>query len=101
VCRLCGDGGELLCCDSCPSSYHTYCCVPAIEDVPEGDWHCPRCTCPQPEHRPEKILSWRWVELPALEIPVDEPVVRVFFNMTFFVLVLLKFSIDLFCIISI
>lgn len=68
ICRLCGDGGELLCCDSCPSSYHTYCLVPALKDVPEGDWHCPRCACPQPDFKPEKILSWRWVELPPLEL---------------------------------
>lgn len=76
ICRLCGDGGELLCCDSCPSSYHTYCLVPALKDVPDGDWHCPRCACPQPEFKPEKILSWRWVELPPLEI-TDDPAKKV------------------------
>ncbi|KHJ49018.1 PHD-finger [Trichuris suis] len=69
-CRLCRDGGELLCCDSCPSSYHRYCLVPPLDDVPEGDWHCPRCSCKQPEYRPEKILSWRWIELPPLN---EEP----------------------------
>uniref|UniRef100_A0A5S6QHK0 Chromodomain-helicase-DNA-binding protein 3 n=1 Tax=Trichuris muris TaxID=70415 RepID=A0A5S6QHK0_TRIMR len=69
-CRLCRDGGELLCCDSCPSSYHRYCLVPPLENVPEGDWHCPRCSCKQPERRPEKILSWRWIELPPIN---DEP----------------------------
>ncbi|KRY35153.1 Chromodomain-helicase-DNA-binding protein 3 [Trichinella spiralis] len=69
-CRLCRDGGELLCCDSCPSSYHRYCLIPPLTTIPEGDWHCPRCTCVEPEHRPEKILSWRWMELPP--IPAEE-----------------------------
>ncbi|KRY80091.1 Chromodomain-helicase-DNA-binding protein 3 [Trichinella pseudospiralis] len=69
-CRLCRDGGELLCCDSCPSSYHRYCLIPPLTTIPEGDWHCPRCTCVEPEHRPEKILSWRWLELPP--IPAEE-----------------------------
>ena len=43
-CRLCKDGGELLCCDACPSSYHTHCLNPPLPDVPNGEWLCPRCT---------------------------------------------------------
>ena len=42
-CRVCKEGGELLCCDSCPSSYHLACCEPPLKDVPEGSWTCPRC----------------------------------------------------------
>lgn len=43
-CRICKDGGELLCCDSCPSAYHTHCLNPPLTDIPDGDWKCPRCS---------------------------------------------------------
>lgn len=69
-CRECKDGGDLLCCDSCPNSYHTYCLYPPVKDIPEGDWHCPRCSIEAPLYKPERILSWRWVEIPAVEIVV-------------------------------
>ena len=42
-CRVCKDGGELLCCDACPSAYHTHCLNPPLKTIPDGDWHCPRC----------------------------------------------------------
>ncbi|XP_073003851.1 uncharacterized protein [Typha latifolia] len=42
-CRLCGDGGELICCDNCPSSYHKACL--SFQEIPEGSWYCPSCTC--------------------------------------------------------
>merc|ERR1712156_610409 len=44
-CRVCKEGGELLCCDSCPSSYHLKCCDPPLDEVPDGPWTCPRCAC--------------------------------------------------------
>lgn len=44
-CKTCKDGGELLCCDSCPSAYHTYCLNPPLKNVPEDEeWICPRCS---------------------------------------------------------
>lgn len=42
--RICKDGGELLCCDSCPSAYHRFCLNPPLEEVPDGEWKCPRCS---------------------------------------------------------
>ncbi|XP_020111327.1 uncharacterized protein LOC109726237 isoform X3 [Ananas comosus] len=42
-CGLCGDGGELICCDNCPASYHRECL--ASQEIPEGSWYCPSCTC--------------------------------------------------------
>lgn len=67
-CRLCKDGGELLCCDSCPSAYHTFCLDPPLSEIPDGDWRCPRCSCPKLPGKVAKILTWRWAE-PVPEDP--------------------------------
>lgn len=62
-CRVCKDGGELLCCDSCPSAYHTFCLNPPLSEIPDGDWRCPRCGCPPLKTKVQKILTWRWKEV--------------------------------------
>ncbi len=61
-CRVCKEGGELLCCDSCPSSYHLKCCEPPLTEVPDDEWTCPRCACEPLPGKVEKILTWRWKE---------------------------------------
>uniref|UniRef100_A0A669B098 [histone H3]-trimethyl-L-lysine(4) demethylase n=1 Tax=Oreochromis niloticus TaxID=8128 RepID=A0A669B098_ORENI len=46
LCLVCGRGDEedrLLLCDGCDDSYHTFCLVPPLQDVPKGDWRCPKC----------------------------------------------------------
>ncbi|CAH1776248.1 unnamed protein product, partial [Owenia fusiformis] len=63
-CRVCKDGGELLCCDSCPSAYHTHCLNPPITGLPDGTWVCPRCNCEPLKGKVRKILTWRWTEPP-------------------------------------
>ncbi|XP_076907087.1 increased DNA methylation 1-like [Bidens hawaiensis] len=42
-CGLCGDGGELVCCDNCPSTFHLKCLC--VEELPEGNWYCSKCSC--------------------------------------------------------
>ncbi|KAH7698309.1 PHD-finger family protein, partial [Aphelenchoides avenae] len=45
ICNACGDGGELLCCDRCPASFHLMCHNPPIspDEIPRGRWRCSRC----------------------------------------------------------
>ncbi|CAF4569208.1 unnamed protein product [Rotaria sp. Silwood1] len=69
-CRVCRDGGELLCCDRCPSSYHMHCLIPPMTVIPEDDWFCPRCTIEPPPYAVKKILTWRWVVHPDLHSTV-------------------------------
>ncbi|XP_036394003.1 chromodomain-helicase-DNA-binding protein 4 isoform X2 [Megalops cyprinoides] len=71
-CRVCKDGGELLCCDSCPSSYHIHCLNPPLPEIPNGEWICPRCTCPPMKGKVQKILTWRWGDAPP-PTPVPRP----------------------------
>ncbi len=42
-CKVCCDGGDLICCDKCINSYHLNCIIPAIKEVPSGEWLCPDC----------------------------------------------------------
>ncbi|CAG5978292.1 unnamed protein product [Menidia menidia] len=59
-CRVCKDGGELLCCDTCPSSYHIHCLNPPLPEIPNGEWLC----------KVQKILHWMWGEPP---LPAELP----------------------------
>uniref|UniRef100_A0A8D3CA95 [histone H3]-trimethyl-L-lysine(4) demethylase n=1 Tax=Scophthalmus maximus TaxID=52904 RepID=A0A8D3CA95_SCOMX len=34
---------RLLLCDGCDDSYHIFCLIPPLHDVPKGDWRCPKC----------------------------------------------------------
>ncbi|KAL8053547.1 hypothetical protein ABFS82_05G079300 [Erythranthe guttata] len=42
-CVVCELGGELLCCDTCPRTYHLQCLDPALKNIPNGKWECPTC----------------------------------------------------------
>jgi len=41
-CDICGDGGELLCCDNCDKAYHANCLRVEPDSLPDP-WHCPSC----------------------------------------------------------
>ncbi|KAL9329027.1 hypothetical protein ACSQ67_004030 [Phaseolus vulgaris] len=42
-CVICDVGGNLLCCDSCPRTYHLQCLDPPLKRIPNGKWQCPTC----------------------------------------------------------
>lgn len=42
-CEVCDIGGDLLCCDSCPRTYHIECLDPPLKRIPTGKWECPQC----------------------------------------------------------
>ncbi|GKT37180.1 hypothetical protein ADUPG1_010019, partial [Aduncisulcus paluster] len=47
VCFVCGEGGELICCDGCPRTYHKHCIPsslpPCICEGPGDEWYCETC----------------------------------------------------------
>uniref|UniRef100_A0A183BL78 PHD-type domain-containing protein n=1 Tax=Globodera pallida TaxID=36090 RepID=A0A183BL78_GLOPA len=77
-CRVCNEHDFLLICSRCPSSYHAYCLSPPLPELPNEheDWVCPRCQTQEPKNRPEKILSWRWIEYKYPEPVSEEDVLK-------------------------
>ncbi|CAI5649798.1 histone-lysine N-methyltransferase NSD3 isoform X4 [Oreochromis niloticus] len=60
-CFLCARGGKLLCCDSCPASFHPEC----LEmEMPEGSWSCSDCRAGKKPHYKQivwvKLGNYRW-----------------------------------------
>ncbi|XP_068159975.1 PHD finger protein 12 [Drosophila tropicalis] len=53
-CDACEEGGNLLCCDRCPSSFHLQCHDPPLseEDIPSGQWLCHSCRMAKMSHPP-------------------------------------------------
>lgn len=46
ICKSCARGDDdsyLLICDICDNCYHTYCLIPALMEIPRGQWRCPKC----------------------------------------------------------
>ncbi|CAO3627680.1 unnamed protein product [Cunninghamella blakesleeana] len=56
VCNSAGDETTLMICDGCDRGWHTNCCNPPVEEIPEGSWLCPFCAiCHSCNNTNEKI----------------------------------------------
>ncbi|ENN73980.1 hypothetical protein YQE_09435, partial [Dendroctonus ponderosae] len=56
-CDACTEGGDLICCDKCPSSFHLGCHDPPLnfEEIPQGEWLCHSCKCQKKQTQPTSI----------------------------------------------
>ena len=43
-CSICNEGGEVICCDTCPLVFHQHCLK--LKHMPDGEWQCPNCVRP-------------------------------------------------------
>lgn len=84
ICKSCGRGDDdnyLLICDICDNCYHTYCLIPALTEIPRGQWRCPKCVaqvkrCVLPFFFTSLLMSHRFtndscITLPHLRMPMD------------------------------
>lgn len=69
VCAVCGEEGNLLCCDFCPRTHHLDCLVPPMQSLPKVSMYS-TCTCSSKIWSGVGILTFssypRPVQLPAL-----------------------------------
>ncbi|XP_076344166.1 lysine-specific demethylase 5A-like isoform X2 [Tachypleus tridentatus] len=60
VCHICGRGDDeakMLLCDGCDDSYHSFCLIPPMYEIPKGDWKCPQCVAQEVE-RPQEAFGF-------------------------------------------
>lgn len=77
-CKACQAPGILLCCDTCPNSYHAYCLYPPLTEPPdeEEEWSCPQCQVPETDRKPERIITWRWKEFDYPDPVAEEDLLK-------------------------
>ncbi|XVE59451.1 hypothetical protein DITRI_Ditri05aG0047700 [Diplodiscus trichospermus] len=72
LCSICLDGGNLLCCDTCPRAFHKECvCLPSI---PTGTWHCRYC---QNNFQNEKLAERNANALAAGRVAGIDPIEQI------------------------
>ncbi|UYV65125.1 KDM5A [Cordylochernes scorpioides] len=60
LCHSCGKGdaeADMLLCDGCDDSFHTFCLIPPLPEVPRGDWRCPWCLA-QEVSKPQEAFGF-------------------------------------------
>ena len=65
ICFCCKDGGEILCCDTCPKSYHLDCL--GLEVTPQGHFTCPWHACIECDRKSSEVggVLFRCMDCPT------------------------------------
>ena len=62
-CRVCDDGGSLLCCDDCTAVFHLGCLsarrARAVAEDPDARWSCPACSPRQRKRKRKRLRRGR------------------------------------------
>lgn len=61
ICQKDNRDDQLLICNSCSETYHTFCLKPALNIVPDGDWRCPCCIAEE-VHKPAEAFGFAQAE---------------------------------------
>ncbi|XVF19831.1 hypothetical protein REPUB_Repub11eG0144500 [Reevesia pubescens] len=72
LCRICLDGGNLLCCDTCPRAFHKECV--SLPSIPTGTWHCRYC---QNTFEKEKFVEHNANALAAGRVTGIDPIEQI------------------------
>lgn len=69
VCKKKKDAAKMLICDSCNRGHHTYCLKPALDSIPDGEWHCPECNpkVKSPRKQPPRVSKDQDVDYDEVE----------------------------------
>ncbi|MBA0704107.1 hypothetical protein Golax_016384, partial [Gossypium laxum] len=72
LCSICLDGGNLLCCDTCPRAFHIECI--SLPRIPTGTWHCRYC---QNTFQNEKFVQHNANALAAGRVAGIDPIEQI------------------------
>ncbi|KAF8039517.1 hypothetical protein BT93_B1896 [Corymbia citriodora subsp. variegata] len=72
LCSICFDGGDLLCCDTCPRAFHLDCI--SLSRVPKESWNCRYC---QNNHQMEKFVEHNVNALAAGRVAGADPIEQI------------------------
>mmetsp|Transcript_23013 Transcript_23013/g.45496 ORF Transcript_23013/g.45496 Transcript_23013/m.45496 type:complete len:2218 (-) Transcript_23013:218-6871(-) len=62
VCQVCKsneNADTILLCDGCPDEYHMTCLEEPLEELPDGDWFCPKCEEKNNRPKMDAIIAFR------------------------------------------
>ncbi|XP_028175000.1 lysine-specific demethylase lid-like [Ostrinia furnacalis] len=61
ICQKDNRDDQLLICNSCNETYHTFCLKPPLNMIPDGDWRCPCCIAEE-VHKPAEAFGFAQAE---------------------------------------